>query len=553
MEREELHRCINLFQEKLKEGNIIVPSHLIEGFQQSIKNIRCLSDGMIDPDTVDSGIRVLCGMVIYEQEQERLKWMKVAPLKEIQKGFFQRVERFFGRLFEDMIKKNEKPHMYAAWILLQEDKVKKDMYRIDEFLEEINKFWEKASYPTWLHLEDSHNSKAVFTGGGTLSEGISNITCSTGLYFDTTILPDPFVEISQAVKIMDNRVKFYQILYLALQILSYKSLSAVEMENPIVVILPDRRHLGDYYKDSTHEITVNNSIEHTKTLFGQNIKDEDELCEYYSHFKDGDEIVSKLHKPDKLVIAADWDVPLPVQLAGWMGSFNLKKVGIENAGQALLWHIRGKFSEAHEAFQRSRQLKGTPIIRDNTSWFWYKQMLELNAKDREQNSLNDFHIARALNSKIKNEMPWMGNIPSDALIEMRQTGALEEIRHVLSSGIKDIVEANPSNFNKTGDKVFDNLDKAFKMHEKKIKDLISRRWSFAGKDLGSFVVVGGIEITAALTGLSIWGVATGMAGMSGVVPSAKEVINKYKQLKTEGSEINNTGVGMLFKNKTKVK
>ena len=97
---------------------------------------------------------------------------------------------------------------------------------------------------------------------------------------------------------------------------------------------------------------------------------------------------------------------------------------------------------------------------------------------------------------------------------------------------------------------FDNLDSAFKDHENKIKELTSKRWTFAGKEVGSFVVVGGIEIAAALTGLPMFGALGAMAGMTGVIPNVKDLKDKYKQLKAEESKINNTGVGILLKNKS---
>jgi hypothetical protein len=54
----------------------------------------------------------------------------------------------------------------------------------------------------------------------------------------------------------------------------------------------------------------------------------------------------------------------------------------------------------------------------------------------------------------------------------------------LSGGIQDLINSNPKNFYRTGDKVFDNLDSAFREHERKIKELSSKKWTFAGKDIG---------------------------------------------------------------------
>jgi len=545
MEREELHRRVKLLQDKLQEGTIKVASHLVDDLWQSMEKVRVLSDGMIDPDTVDGRIRSLCMLIAHEHDRQ--EWKETVSLKEIQEGFFQRVDYAFGQLFEMMTERDANLYKFSAWFSSDEQRVKDCLPVIDAFLDEIKEFWRNISDPTWIHLEDSFDSKAVFTGE-LFPDGGSNVASSSGIYFDTTILPDPFLKISPMIQFMPDEEKCYEIVRLALQVLSYKSLATAETEKPIIAILPDRHHLEDDYRKFVHDCAVTDSIEHTKTLFGQELKDEDELFEYYSHFTDADEVVGKLLRPDKLVIATEWDDSLSIQLMRLLEEQG-SKLGMNRAGQAVYIHLISRFSQANDAFQRSRQLRGTPIIRAETSWIWYNQMLELNAGNSEH-SLNDLHLGRALSSTVKNEMPWIGNIPPDSLIEMRQTGALEEIRHILSSGLKDIVDANPSNFYRTGDKVFDNLDVAFKMHEKKLKELISKRWSFAGKDIGSFIVVGGIEITAALTGLPLYGALGAMAGMTGAIPNVKDLRAKYKQLKADESEFKNTGVGILLRSKS---
>jgi len=176
-------------------------------------------------------------------------------------------------------------------------------------------------------------------------------------------------------------------------------------------------------------------------------------------------------------------------------------------------------------------------------------MLRNNAKHIDREERVHLHIARALETTVPNKISWFGNVPPEAIIEIRKAGALDEIREILGGGIAELIQANPSNFFRTGDQVFDNLQKAIADHQKKIKELQSKKWRFAGRDIGSFLVVGGIALTAAITGLPLYGGLAASAGMSGVVPTAKELTEKSKKLRMQQSEINNTGIGILFKHK----
>jgi hypothetical protein len=94
MEREELHRRIELLQGKLKEGKIKVAPHLIDGLWESMEKVRILPDGIVDPDTVDGIIRSLCLAIAHDNE--RTEWKEAVSLKDIQEGYFQRVNYAFG-------------------------------------------------------------------------------------------------------------------------------------------------------------------------------------------------------------------------------------------------------------------------------------------------------------------------------------------------------------------------------------------------------------------------------------------------------------------------
>ncbi len=543
MEREELHRRVELLKEKLEAGNIKIAEHLADDFEESLLKVRLAPDGMVDPETVDVRIRSFLTFIAYQSDRE--EWKEAISLYEVQRAYFERVEHAFGQPYEMMTEANADPYRFAGWFTSDPERVKDAIRVTDDFVPSILEFWENIADPTWIHLEDSTHSKAVFAGE-IFPDGNSNIASSTGIYFDTTVLPDPFVKISPLLQFMDEEERCYEILRLGLQILQYKELALLEDAVPIVAVLPDRHQFEDNYREFVHSSARRDALVHAGTLFGREFSEIEELQNFLQQYQDPLTLVSHLVKPEELVFATEWSGDLPSQIDRYIREQS-EKLGATNAGDAVLMHLLSRFAQSNDSFQRSQDLNGTPIIRAETSWLWFNWMLRNNSYSVDHVDQHRLHIARALETTVATKFTWLGNVPPEALLEIRKAGALEEIRETLGSGVAELIEARPDNFFRTGDQVFDNLHSALTKHESRIKEIQSKKWTFAGRDLGSFLVVGGIELAAAITGLPLYGAVAATAGMSGVVPTAKELKEKLSQLRAEEDELRSTGVGILFK------
>jgi hypothetical protein len=546
MEREELHRRIELLRERIEQGKFHVAPHLAEDFRKSLNKVRVAADGLVDPDTVDGQIRSTLNAVAFFAERE--EWKEAVSLLDVQKAYFEGVEQAFGQLFEKMLEVKADPYRFAGWFVSDSSRRAEALKVVDEFVPNILEFWENISDPTWIHLEDSRQSKAVFTGE-LFPDGNSNIASSTGVYFDTTILPDPFVKISPVLQFMDEEKRCFEVIRLGLQVLQYKDLALFEDSVPIVAVLPDKQHFEESYQEFITYCSEMDTVAHAETIFGRAFADIDELKEFLGHYRDPESLVPALKNPKELVFSTEWEGDLAIQIQRYIDeqAYNLR---VDKAGDAVFVHLFSRFAQANDAFQRSRSLRGTPVIRAETSWLWFNWMLRNNSNLTLDDELVNLHIARALNTIVPTEFSWFGNVPPDAVIEIRKAGALEEIRELLGLGVAELVQANPANFFRTGDQVFENFQRGLEDHQNRIKELRSKKWTFAGRDLGSFLVVGGIELTAAITGVPLFGAVAATAGMTGVIPTAKDLREKLAELRSRDSEIRNNGVGILFKHES---
>lgn len=548
MDRQETTRRFQLLQSQIAKGKFHVAPHLRDDFERSFARVAFATDGLIDESTLDGRVRTTLLAVAYMADRE--EWKEAVSLKQIQEAYFERLANMFGQPYELMRQASADPYRFAGWFASDRTRVKETLQAIDEFVDGTHEFWENIADPTWIHLEDSQHTKAVFTGE-IFPDGRSNVVSSTGIYFDTTVLPDPFLKMAPVLSHMDEAERVEEVLRLGLQAMAYRDLAVADLATPLVAVLPDRHSLEDGYKEFVHLSASQDALRHACTLFGRTFADIDELVDFLKHFKSSSDIVSALARPNELVFATEWEGDLPSQIDRYLLEHG-SKLNISHPGQAVFIQLLTRFSQANDSFQRSRELRATPIVRAETSWLWFNWMLRNNALAEDSEALVGLHLARALGTTVKSEISWLGNVPPAALLEIRKVGALEEIREIMSAGIRDLVAARPDNFHRTGDKVFDNLHVAFRDHEVKLNELRAKKWKFAGLDVGSFFVVGGIEMAAALTGLPLFGAAAATASRLGVVPTAKELKEKLSQIRGESKTVTSTGVGILFKHRREV-
>ena len=261
--------------------------------------------------------------------------------------------------------------------------------------------------------------------------------------------------------------------------------------------------------------------------------------------------VAEIKDESRVLFDTSWkeDTSTQLQKAWENPDFNLQGI-IKSPGEILTMTPIGRMVVSNELLIKSRRLNGTPIIEAPTSWRYLVWKMEYDAVRAERETGTcDLHVVRSLQELAGNEMEWLGNIPLDALIEIRRQGAMEEIREILGKGVNDLANSNPDNFHSSRDKVFDNINQAFAEHQEKLKNLRGKKWKFAGKHIGSFLVKGPLEIAAAATGTPLWGLPTMAAIVADELldmPKLRDIPRSIRDLAAETDKIHKSPVGMLF-------
>lgn len=514
---------------------------------ESLKRVRYANDGTVDLSTVDSLVRSMALAVEALNDREEMK--KTATLAEIQTTYFEFLERNFGHFFKIMIERGLTPHDAGLALSRTPTAIAELNLNLKDFLQTIDEFWSSVGDIAIAHVEDMHDSlKGVF-GGDLFPSADENIASKCSLYTDTLVLPDPYLRSKHMFERLGEEKKAYYLIKHALNLLQYRDLACADVNPPIVVILPDASALEEDEKQFFYQLGQEDAVLHGARVFGRRFASFEEMLDFCEHLDTVERVAAEVYEPARVLFDTEWQGSLQEQLARastrdvYAGLLGTTNPGVILASQAL-----GRMSTSNELLIKARRLRGTPIIDAPTSWQYFVWKLEYDAAQAQAlDGLQDLHTVRGLQTLAANEMRWLGRVPPSALIELRKAGALSEVRTILAKGVEELATANPTNFHRTSDLVFDNIHAAFTAHQKNVDELASKKWKFAGSDIGSWVVVGSLAVTAAATGTPAWCLAALAADQLLKAPKLRDIPKSIKELAEETSKLKRSPVGMLFK------
>ncbi|MDC1287385.1 hypothetical protein N8198_05825 [Gammaproteobacteria bacterium] len=539
-----LQRRLQILKKQFDEGNI----HIAEGLQviDSIKAVGYAPDGSIDLNTVDGLVRSMALGAEYFHDREELK--AISSLSDIQNTYYEFLENNFGQFYEGMIERKLTPHDVAMAMSRENSTIEEIISNLPKFLGTITEYWETIGDVAHAHVEDMHSTlKGVF-GGDLFPAHDENIASKCGIYTDTIVLPDPFIRSLGLFERWGKENQAYYFIKHALNLLQYKELACANVDPPIVVVVPDYTALESDEKKFIYQLGQDDALMHAARVFGRQFESFAELMEYSGALDSLEKLIPKICDSSRVLFDTSWEGGVKDHIARAMEDQHAQLLGTKNPGIIVASQSLGRMSASNELLIKARRLRGTPIIDAPTSWQYFVWKLEYDAERKEQEEeVRNLHVLKGLQSLAENEMEWLGNVPTEALIELRKIGALEEIRDVLGHGIDDLSKAFPGNFYRTTDQVFDNIHDAFKQHRISIEELKAKKWKFAGSDIGSWFVVGSLAVTAAATGLPVWGLAAIAADQVLDAPKLKDIPQSIKNLAKESNEVNQSPVGILFK------
>ena len=548
---ERVKRRVLILKELLEQGKINVAEGMRGELQESLKRARFDENGEPDLSTIDGRIRSMALAAEHFDYIEKTK--NAISLFDIQRLYFERIDGNFNFFYKQMLKFKTNPHELASSIAYGKSDINHLNDVIEPFFKDLQEFWEAVAESGYLHLDDHRDSiKGVF-GGDLFPAHNENIASKCGIYTDTIVLPCPFIRCREFFTRWSKEQRVYFLIKHALNILQYKELALADVSKPIVVILPDKEMMDEFAFEQIKELGEKDSLHHASKIFGRNFESTQELFDFAEKLDTIEKVFKEIIDENRILFDVDFKEPLKVQIQNQMSGQANQLLGTSNPGVIVAAMAFGRMSVCNEILIKSAKVNGIPLIDAPTSWEYFKWKLEYDTERTFPNEdFSKLHIVKGLEGLSNTNLKWIGKIPPKGLIELRKTGAIDEIRQILSKGIDEIVLSNELDFLTTSNKVLENLDLAFKQHEESINKLIAKKWKVAGKDFGSWIVMGSVEIASACIGTPLYGLSTVALNQILDAPKIKDLpktFDKMKEIENEKTNIKRSPLGLIFKYK----
>ncbi len=550
-EIQDLTDRVFMLRDYLEKGRIKIAEHLADGFVASLEKIKLDADGFVVPESVDGRIRALTNGLKYFHYREEAK--KSISLSQIQEDYFRILDNNFGFIRKEMIKAGADANVAAHMMAKDQQFVEHFSKNIGHLISDLQEFWRTVGDAAFFHVEDSQCLKSVF-GGDLFPSYTRNIASSAALYVDTIVLPCPILHSAALTRMWKPEKAAYFIVKHAVNALNYRDLALAGVTPPIIVVLPDIETFDEHHIDTIRAFSESAAIRHGSVIFGNSFSSIEELTDFLDKLASPDEVLEKIKHPERLLFNTEWEETPRTQLetslednAGTFKGF----LGEKHAGRLVLIQCMGRMSQAAAVELRSTRLRGTPLIDAETSWRYLNWKMEYDAQPsaEPEHPSEAMHIVRALQAEGDKNLCWLGNVPSEAIIELRRRGLTEEVRAILSKGVPRLIDANPTNFFRTSDQVVENLDSAFREHQRALVEAREKKVKLFGLDVGACLAVGGISVAAAITANPQLAAVAGILGVAGL-PNLRDIKTKFKDLREQEQKVSTSPTGILFKHLT---
>lgn len=420
-------------------------------------------------------------------------------------------------------------------------------YKAILLIREIHAFWRQ--YRTLLYESVAQIPHLALHAKSSFQTLLDEVR-STALYVDTVVADDWLFSMRE---MLEDRDRPHQgdlgvnvlVEYVYLQAL--RQLALADVVPPILIICPSPHYADDELRKVSKRISEWLTLQYATQLFGRSFNNLIEVLEYTSIIRDDHHLATKISDPSLIwEQGQSLESKLKHKLAVAEGGLNISgfppELASSSPGSSLIIHEMAGFDVLAQQQVDNEILQLDPRV-SPYHWEGYLWTLSQRKTDTEQNSRfrEETAVARILEQP---DISWLGNIPTEKLLDMRAQSQMEEMRCLFRDANDRLKYTSPEKFSILATEVSSNLQEALLTHERELRSRTAKDVWGLGVSIGAFIVNGTLSLASvAIPWLAIPAAAIGLGAGLG---SVRDVIRRVQRLRKYKSESTARPIGILW-------
>ncbi|MDO8990919.1 MAG: hypothetical protein Q7U91_14945 [Sideroxyarcus sp.] len=491
----------------------------------------------------------------FEQQSHEEQSVSALPLHDAQCALFQHYENLFKALTGVSSDSVTTPAEIKARML------ERFRHRATSFIDDINvtvgeleQFYRENAISLFQAGKSLGGVKVVSGGQRTFGISAQTSTRIAGLYCDTQLIPDPIYPFLTGN--LHLNALHLQLAIILFHILPLRPLVDARLSPPPILVFPSFEE-GLEEKDAVTQAGIASLIlkvvgpvcdaklEHIEDLFEYARKHEQEFLDTITR--------------EKLFVPPGGDhthiVPASVaadiylkELQGIREQELLRKMEQLPRGVLVLNGILERLRPQYHLRENAEELDAQPILSQAAHWYYFERCAQAEARELVNEKVlttGAFDVLRALQD---DSLTWLGNVPVNGLVELRQRMEHAELREQLRKFTAQLGAAGPTELESVVREVRHGLDALIQRQQQAIRDIedkySTKMWaagtgSIFGAGAGASMYF--LPSLAAAAGISAPAASILAALAGGGLTAAKETVSKT----VEKRRLKRSMLGML--------
>lgn len=337
-------------------------------------------------------------------------------------------------------------------------------------------FYSKHSTRPFKLSRELGGVKLVLGGSSSFLDAQLNAVKKTLLYADTILIPDPLLPWFES-KREGEAFRFPRTIQAAWSLLRLKPLVDAALQYPAVLVFPSWEKSLEEHDESTRDAINKLVIDAVSSASGRPIETLEQLRTFAEEHADEFLNVVEQHA---LFVAPNGvpGEPLKTGIAKykefvnlWRESSHAKKLLQLPDSAVVLIGMVERFSPQFHLQENSQELKSHPLLCLPVHTHYWKICCSLSTRRLQRLLLLENNTLRALEAINNIKFAWLGNVPINALVELRKNNENEDFRRQLNSQLNVFHDATVEDMDKVTAEVARSIESLLTKHQQEISKI----------------------------------------------------------------------------------